>query len=861
MSNIIEMAQSFNCLLLNSDILIPVSFFNDNIEKCTFLQQGDHQQKVYLSELTGVLLKNDICSKANVNSNNTKLWKVNVKKSEIKDKNVSTEEDIEKKLGGKEMELQELFEEYFQDELDHKNFKASNIHIIAIISATDSLEWSIDLSDTSTVVSNVDAILADFRELFKRCCCEKLKLPIFKPDKAHPYYNAIRDLQIPSNPKYKQRPLLLMNDLPTINGNDGLTDTTVLEDLSQIKEIMIVLGTSGSGKTRTLIELLCKKYGIYFTGLVKENPGSGDLRMMIDHIFPRLKESLPKNDLYATRYSKCLLFARIYTLNYILENYGKINPCNWAILQLCPTVFFKGDIFETITLEFRKVPEYFLDVEIRKLISNILAIVNQETLPVILDEAQELIDRFQNKFTSTTDKDKSRPLYSLVIRAFTISGICVIPSGTGLTMKSVLDIGSHTLKGATWNHEDLIVIKNEFGSTKMLRNFLSKFGFPFDDHQDIMWWFVGRVRFATTFVEEWLNNNYGIDELFAKFKGYYTDPDSNKSIMVKIVNRTNNDTIRQGIRNNLKEGESEVDILSLLERAVIKNWFDGLNSIIVEKESALELFEYGVALLHREKDSKLQIIISEPLVIDMGILWELLIPNAIIKLFQDEGVRDIFKKPLPYNDWKIYEPPNGSLSVLATRSTSDYTLPNFLENPVSPFFYPENVAGPDVVTVMCPVDSDKKYLVLIQAKFRLKNKGDVLLTTDPKKFYHTRPENKGVEAKLLKGKVYEISYDKVTKLIKKNYDGIFRIFISYPAEVTLKEEIEAKEMEVEEEEWVAIIDASNCNRIFEEKHIEMFKELKNPGKRNFDNGQNSSNKKPKALAEVNEAEVNEQHEK
>ncbi|PKY61953.1 hypothetical protein RhiirA4_413035 [Rhizophagus irregularis] len=68
-------------------------------------------------------------------------------------------------------------------------------------------------------------------------------------------------------------------------------------------------------------------------------------------------------------------------------------------------------------------------------------------------------------------------------------------------------------------------------------------------------------------------------------------------------------------------------------------------------------------------------------------------------------------------------------------------------------------------------------------------------------------------------------------------------------------------MEVEEEEWVAIIDASNCNRIFEEKHIEMFKELKNPRKRNFDNGQNSSNKKPKALAEVNEAEVNEQHEK
>ncbi|CAB5377199.1 unnamed protein product [Rhizophagus irregularis] len=102
------------------------------------LQQDDHKQKVYLSELTVVLLKNDICSKANVNSNNTKLWKVNVKKREIKDKNVSTEEDIVQKLGGKEMELQELFEEYFQDELNNnnQNFKVSNIHVIAIIPTT-----------------------------------------------------------------------------------------------------------------------------------------------------------------------------------------------------------------------------------------------------------------------------------------------------------------------------------------------------------------------------------------------------------------------------------------------------------------------------------------------------------------------------------------------------------------------------------------------------------------------------------------------------------------------------------------------------------------------------------------------------
>ncbi|GBC04459.1 hypothetical protein RclHR1_00570015 [Rhizophagus clarus] len=127
-----------------------------------------------------------------------------------------------------------------------------------------------------------------------------------------------------------------------------------------------------------------------------------------------------------------------------------------------------------------------------------------------------------------------------------------------------------------------------------------------------------------------------------------------------------------------------------------------------------------------------------------------------------------------------------------------------------------------MITVMCPVDSDdsdKEYIsVLIQAKFREKIGGDILLTTDPKKFYHTRPKKKEVEAKLLKGEVYRESYDKVTKLIDENYDGIFRIFISYPVTVKLK-------VDNAVEEWVAIIDASNCDRILDKKLIDVFKEL------------------------------------
>jgi len=96
----------------------------------------------------------------------------------------------------------------------------------------------------------------------------------------------------------------------------------------------------------------------------------------------------------------------------------------------------------------------------------------------------------------------------------------------------------------------------------------------------------------------------------------------------------------------------------------------------------------------------------------MGILWENLISDAITKLFQNDDVHNIFKKLLLYSNWKIYELSNSKPCVLATHSTSDYNLSNFLKNLIFPFFYLKNTAGSDVVTVVCPVNSNKKYIVI-----------------------------------------------------------------------------------------------------------------------------------------------------
>ncbi|PKY55352.1 hypothetical protein RhiirA4_548690 [Rhizophagus irregularis] len=121
-----EIENSFNCLFLENYLVIPILVYKDDKNNKFFKSYDD--ERISVSIFTVALLKEYICKKKKVD--NLKLWRVNVKKSVIR-KNVSTEENIVEKLQGKEMEPEELFEEYFQDELNSKNFNASNIHIIA----------------------------------------------------------------------------------------------------------------------------------------------------------------------------------------------------------------------------------------------------------------------------------------------------------------------------------------------------------------------------------------------------------------------------------------------------------------------------------------------------------------------------------------------------------------------------------------------------------------------------------------------------------------------------------------------------------------------------------------------------------
>ncbi|CAB5384651.1 unnamed protein product [Rhizophagus irregularis] len=133
------MVQSFNCYVLGSSDTFAIEFYNH--EGTRYVTLGKHIYKLNIFKSGSIL--NYICIRNEIDETvmrKLKLWKVNVKKKEIKEKNISTEEDIVQELDGKEMEFQELFEEYFQDESNNKNFIVTNIHIITIIPVAGSLK-------------------------------------------------------------------------------------------------------------------------------------------------------------------------------------------------------------------------------------------------------------------------------------------------------------------------------------------------------------------------------------------------------------------------------------------------------------------------------------------------------------------------------------------------------------------------------------------------------------------------------------------------------------------------------------------------------------------------------------------------
>ncbi|OZJ02244.1 hypothetical protein BZG36_04913 [Bifiguratus adelaidae] len=171
------------------------------------------------------------------------------------------------------------------------------IHLIvdgtnAVVSATEP-RWSIDEVPRDTVIQEViHSSSAKFKE-FQRFDSRKFSLTKYQPASSHTHFRAISKLSIP---KVMERPLLLLYNLPR-NGSGGFVDTEHLESSLQfdsVRRLAVIVGASGSGKSRMAIELLCRKFGFYFTcatGGTEHAIGSRDIQSMVSTVTKKCNDS------------------------------------------------------------------------------------------------------------------------------------------------------------------------------------------------------------------------------------------------------------------------------------------------------------------------------------------------------------------------------------------------------------------------------------------------------------------------------------------------------------------------------------------------------------------------------------------
>jgi len=234
----------------------------------------------------------------------------------------------------------------------------------------------------------------------------------------------------------------------------------------------VVFNTSGSGKTRLLVEGLCRHWGIYFTPDTFPLLGSTDFSLCLSDVasynedgkvftrtIPNSPNSRPKplnlnRDIAQTMFQHILL-ARLLVLKAFLLAGPDVPAAQlrhrWTYLQLVPSALehqFSGDEQDI----FERVYEIIAQCRAsdRSQVLSLLAAIRQDSrLPsnspffVILDEAQVCAHLYEGAFHSEqgTGHGGTRSVLreiSVTWERFSKSKLAMIYSGTGFSLTKVM---------------------------------------------------------------------------------------------------------------------------------------------------------------------------------------------------------------------------------------------------------------------------------------------------------------------------------------------------------------------------------------------------------------------------------------
>ena len=190
---------------------------------------------------------------------------------------------------------------------------------------------------------------------------------------------------------------------------------------------MALIGTSGSGKTRSLLELLCLRFGLFLVADTCGNGGAEDFAEAV--LYGKICGG--DHDGFARRVAACVL-ARLLVLQHARAN-------GWTPTQFLNIQLLDSGLFLSIQLRLQAASLADLDAASHHL----LKLLNIKGLPIIIDEAQVLLPDKPSRSSLFKVATATLAVYT---NAWVAPGVLIV-SGTSIALKDVgLRVASGLLK-------------------------------------------------------------------------------------------------------------------------------------------------------------------------------------------------------------------------------------------------------------------------------------------------------------------------------------------------------------------------------------------------------------------------------
>lgn len=253
--------------------------------------------------------------------------------------------------------------------------------------------------------------------------------------------------------------------------------------------------TSGSGKTRLLLEGLTRNWGLYFTARTQpEGVGSSDLEGILASLveISRLTKLTKENFDTAHAENREVTFRRFHLLVYVrllifrvFLQCASVMPSGivdehkrrWLLLQLAPETFLGSDVFYDLTVNLINVSPTYLMQEVnseRLKVCDLLGLL-PSGLFCVLDEAQIPTNMFSDCFLSETEPTKPRPILRQVITSWMRTFPALIISGTGISMGEMETVIGSVVSKLHCLPSRTITETGAFNDAKSLRAYLKRY--------------------------------------------------------------------------------------------------------------------------------------------------------------------------------------------------------------------------------------------------------------------------------------------------------------------------------------------------------------------------------------------------